>query len=140
VLPDAELLDSTASGMREMNHPLELPGFGHDPGAGPLRAGLPFQVDLFPCDDASGCCARPGRELYDATCDLFEAAGHAPQRTSDPDDTDEGFQFALAHGAGLEPGLWDVRMAGVRFEDLVLVTDDGSETLTRFPYALTPGT
>jgi Xaa-Pro aminopeptidase len=26
----------------------------------------------------------------------------------------------------------------VRLEDLLLVTEDGSETLTRYPYALTP--
>jgi Xaa-Pro aminopeptidase len=29
-------------------------------------------------------------------------------------------------------------MGGVRFEDLLLVTADGCETLTRFPYELTP--
>jgi Xaa-Pro aminopeptidase len=38
----------------------------------------------------------------------------------------------------IEPGLWDRRAGGVTFEDLVLVTDDGSELLTRFPYDLTP--
>jgi Xaa-Pro aminopeptidase len=177
-------------------------GFGHDPGSGPLPAGLPIQVDLFPRDEASACWAdmtrtfvvgspsaedaaliaaqerlvtealeqaraaiRPGvtgRELYDATCDLFEAAGHATQRTGDPDGANEGFQFALGHGVGLEvheppglgisgrepfvagdvvaiePGLWDRRIGGVRFEDLLLVTDDGCETLTSFSYSLTP--
>lgn len=179
-------------------------GFGHDPGSGPVPAGLPIQVDLFPRDEASGCWAdmtrtfvvgqptaehaaliaeqeqlvstaleqaraaiRPGvtgRELFDATCDLFEAAGYGTQRTGDPDGTNEGFQFALGHGVGLEvheppglglsgrepfvagdvvaiePGLWDLRIGGVRFEDLLLVTDDGSETLTRFSYSLAPGT
>jgi Xaa-Pro aminopeptidase len=179
-------------------------GFGHDPGSGPLPAGLPIQVDLFPRHEASGCWAdmtrtfvvgeptaehtaliaeqeqlvttaleqaraaiRPGvtgRELYDATCDLFEAAGYGTQRTGDPAGTNEGFQFALGHGVGLEvheppglglagnepfvagdvvaiePGLWDRRIGGVRFEDLLLVTDDGSETLTRFSYSLAPGT
>jgi Xaa-Pro aminopeptidase len=177
-------------------------GFGHDPGSGPLPAGLPIQVDLFPRDAASSCWAdmtrtfvvgapsaetaaliaeqerlvtdaleharaaiRPGvtgRELFDATCDLFEAAGYATQRTGDPDGTNEGFQFALGHGVGLEvheppglglsgpepfvagdvvaiePGLWDRRIGGVRFEDLLLVTDEGSETLTNFSYSLTP--
>jgi Xaa-Pro aminopeptidase len=39
----------------------------------------------------------------------------------------------------LEPGLWDARIGGVRFEDLVLVTDDGGQALTRFPYELSPG-
>jgi Xaa-Pro aminopeptidase len=101
-----------------------------------------------------------GRELYEATCDLFEAAGWATQRTGGGE---EGFQFALGHGVGLEvheppglgfagreplvagdviaiePGLWDKRIGGVRLEDLLLVTDDGCETLTEYPYELTPG-
>ncbi|MGH2928635.1 MAG: M24 family metallopeptidase, partial [Solirubrobacteraceae bacterium] len=171
---------------------------GHEPGSGPLPAGLPIQVDLFPRDEASGCWAdmtrtfvvgepagdhaqriaeqerlvrdaleqaraaiRPGvtgRELHGATCDLFEAAGWATQRTGGED----GFQFALGHGVGLEvheapglglsgrepfvagdvvaiePGLWDAEIGGVRLEDLLLVTEDGCETLTDFPYELTP--
>jgi Xaa-Pro aminopeptidase len=100
-----------------------------------------------------------GRELYEATCDLFEAAGRATQRTGGGD---EGFQFALGHGVGLEvheppglgfagreplvagdviaiePGLWDKRIGGVRLEDLLLVTAGGCETLTDYPYELTP--
>jgi Xaa-Pro aminopeptidase len=38
----------------------------------------------------------------------------------------------------VEPGLWDRRIGGVRFEDLVLVTEDGAQTLTDYPYELTP--
>jgi len=38
----------------------------------------------------------------------------------------------------IEPGLWDRQVGGVTFEDLVLVTEDGCELLTRFPYSLTP--
>jgi Xaa-Pro aminopeptidase len=103
-----------------------------------------------------------GSELYAATCDLFEAAGHATQRTGESGSTEEGFQFALGHGVGLEvheppglglsgsdpfvagdvvaiePGLWDSRVGGVRVEDLLLVTDAGCETLTRFAYDLAP--
>jgi Xaa-Pro aminopeptidase len=103
-----------------------------------------------------------GRELYDATCDRFEAAGYRTQRTGAGEDPSEGFQFSLGHGVGLEvheapllglggrdplvpgdvlamePGLWDRRIGGVRFEDLVLVTDDGYELLTDYPYDLTP--
>src|SRR5436305_2697410 len=30
---------------------------GHDPGSGPLPAGLPIQIDLWPCDESSGCWA-----------------------------------------------------------------------------------
>ena len=102
-----------------------------------------------------------GRELYDAACDLFEAAGYPTQRTAEGDEVD-GFQFSLGHGVGLEvheapplglaghdplvvgdvlaiePGLWDKRVGGVTFEDLVLVTENGCELLTRFPYSLAP--
>jgi Xaa-Pro aminopeptidase len=177
-------------------------GYGHEPGSGPLPAGLPIQIDLWPRHEASGCWAdmtrtfvvgdptpehaaliaqqeqlvraaledsraaiRPGvtgRALYDATCDRFEGAGFRTQRTGPGEDPTEGFQFSLGHGVGLEvheepalglrggdplvpgdvlaiePGLWDRRIGGVRFEDLVLVTEDGAETLTRYGYELTP--
>jgi len=178
-------------------------GGGHEPGRGPLPAGLPIHVDIWPRHEASACWAdmartfvvgdpvpehadliaeqarlalhaleqaraavRPGitgRELFDATCDLFESAGYATQRTSESSEEVDGFQFSLGHGVGLEvheapplglagrdplvvgdvlaiePGLWDKRVGGVTFEDLVLVTETGSELLTRFPYDLTPG-
>jgi Xaa-Pro aminopeptidase len=177
-------------------------GFGHEPGSGPLPAGLPIQVDLWPRHEATGCwadmtrtfvvgdpepdhaslieqqeqlvadaleaaraAARPGvtgRQLFDATCDRFEAAGFRTQRTGPGEDPNEGFQFSLGHGVGLEvheppalglaghdplvvgdviaiePGLWDRRVGGVRFEDLLLITEDGCETLTLFPYELAP--
>jgi Xaa-Pro aminopeptidase len=175
-------------------------GNGHEPGSGPLPAGLPIHIDLWPRHEESGCwadmartfvageavsehaeliaeqdrlvrqaldeakaAARPGitgRELFDATCELFESAGYATQRTSDGEEN--GFQYSLGHGVGLEvheapglglsgrdplvpgdviaiePGLWDERAGGVCFEDLVLVTEDGHEVLTEFPYDLTP--
>ena len=177
-------------------------GFGHEPGSGPLPAGLPIQVDLWPRHEATGCwadmtrtfvvgepedehaeliaeqeglvrealesarsAARPrvtGRHLWEATCDTFEAAGFRTQRTGPGEDPNEGFQFSLGHGVGLEvheppalglgghdplvagdviaiePGLWDRRIGGVRFEDLLLITEDGCETLTRYGYDLAP--
>jgi Xaa-Pro aminopeptidase len=104
-----------------------------------------------------------GRELHALTCDLFEAAGHRTQRTGPgDDDPNEGFQFSLGHGVGLdlhedpgmgqlgrspllagdviavEPGLWEREIGGVRYEDLLLVTADGCEVLTDYPYDLTP--
>ena len=177
-------------------------GGGHESGSGPLPAGLPIQVDLWPRDEDSACWAdmtrtfvvgtpspehaeliarqeelvgaalddayallRPGatgRALFDAACDRFEAAGIRTQRTGPGEDPAEGFQFSLGHGVGLEvheqptlglsgldilvagdvlaiePGLWDSRIGGVRFEDLVLVTEEGYELLTDYPYGLTP--
>jgi Xaa-Pro aminopeptidase len=177
-------------------------GVGHEPGSGPLPAGLPIFIDIWPRHEASACWAdmartfivgdptpehadliaeqeqlvlsaltqahaavRPGitgRELFDATCDLFESAGYATQRTAQSVEDADGFQHSLGHGVGLdvheapplglaghdplvvgdvlaiEPGLWDKRVGGVTFEDLVLVTETGCELLTRFPYDLTP--
>lgn len=177
-------------------------GNGHEPGAGPLPAGLPIQIDIWPRHEASACWAdmartfmvgdpasghadliaeqarlvrsaleqaqaavRPGitgRELFDAACDSFESAGYPTQRTGQSDEDPDGFQFSLGHGVGLEvheppqlglsghdplvvgdvlaiePGLWDKRVGGVTFEDLVLVTENGCELLTRFPYDLRP--
>lgn len=174
-------------------------GYGHEAGVGPLPAGLPIEIDIWPCDSQSGCwadmtrtfvvgrepadevrrqealvrralhasCAavRPGvtgRELHDISCDLLEAEGYRTQRTGPGDDPNEGFQFSLGHGVGLrvheapglgqygtaplvagdvlavEPGLWDRNVGGVRFEDLLLVTDDGYEPLTHFSYSLDP--
>jgi Xaa-Pro aminopeptidase len=104
-----------------------------------------------------------GRELHGIACDVFEAAGYRTQRTGPgEDDPNGGFQFGLGHGVGLEvheapslgrlgreplvagdvvaiePGLWKAGLGEVRFEDLLLVTDDGSTTLTEYPYDLAP--
>jgi len=175
-------------------------GGGHEPGSGPLPAGLPIHIDIWPRHEESACWAdmarsfvvgepapehaeliaeqarlsrtaleaaraavRPGvrgRELYDIACDVIESAGYPTQRTSDGEV--DGFQYALGHGVGLEvheppsmglagqeplvpgdviavePGVWDKRVGGVTFEDLLLVTEDGYETLTQFPYDLSP--
>ena len=177
-------------------------GGGHEPGSGPLPAGLPIHIDLWPRHEQSACWAdmartfvvgdpmpkhaeriaemtrlalealrqaeaavRPGingLDLHDATCELFEAAGWATQRTTGAKPGPDGFQHSLGHGVGLEvheapplglaghdplvpgdvvaiePGLNDSQVGVVIFEDLVLVTEDGHEVLTRFPYDLSP--
>jgi Xaa-Pro aminopeptidase len=104
------------------------------------------------------------RAVYDGCCDIFESAGFATQRTKAPGEVPEsGFLYALGHGIGLDVheqpllgflGHDDELLAGdvlavepdvhrkgfgcVRLEDLVLVTEDGAEKLTDFPYDLTP--
>jgi Xaa-Pro aminopeptidase len=116
--------------------------------------------------EAVRAAAQPGvtgKELHGIACDLFETAGHRTQRTGPGDDDPHGgFQFGLGHGVGLEvheapglgrlgrdplvagdvvaiePGLWQRDVGGVRFEDLLLITDAGCETLTRYPYELAP--
>ncbi|HST18174.1 MAG TPA: Xaa-Pro peptidase family protein [Gaiellaceae bacterium] len=104
-----------------------------------------------------------GRGVFDLTCDIFEAAGEPTQRTKEPGKTlSDGFFHGLGHGVGLEvheqpgmglaskealragdvvtvePGLYRQGYGGVRLEDLVLVTADGAENLTRYPYDLAP--
>ncbi len=109
---------------------------------------------------------RPGataRSVFDGTCDIFEAAGYPTQRTKrDGETLSDGFYHSLGHGVGLEvheqpflgmsgneelvagdvvavePGLYRSGYGGLRLEDLVLVTEDGAENLTSFPYDLAP--
>jgi Xaa-Pro aminopeptidase len=104
-----------------------------------------------------------GRAVFDGTCDIFEAAGEPTLRTKQPGETlGDGFFHGLGHGVGLEvheapgigrasgkplvagdvvtvePGLYRVGYGGVRLEDIVLVTEDGAEVLTDYPYDLEP--
>jgi Xaa-Pro aminopeptidase len=38
----------------------------------------------------------------------------------------------------LEPGLYRAGYGGVRLEDILIVTDDGAEVVTDYPYELAP--
>lgn len=113
--------------------------------------------------DAALVAVRPGasgRTLHDLACEVYEAAGQPTQRTKPQgEELSAGFFHALGHGVGLEvheapalgmageelvagdvvaiePGCYRPGFGGCRLEDLVLVTEDGPEILTPFPYDL----
>jgi Xaa-Pro aminopeptidase len=102
------------------------------------------------------------KAIHLATCDLFERHGYPTGRSKEAGKPlGDGFYHGLGHGVGLdvheppalglgsddtlvagdvitlEPGLYRAGFGGVRLEDLVLVTEDGPENLTAFPYDLT---
>lgn len=115
--------------------------------------------------EAARTAVRPGvtgKEVYDAAADVIEAAGYESQRTVGGGVPETGFRASLGHGVGLavheepilglaghsplvagdvitlEPGITIPGVGEVCFEDILVVTDDGSETLTDFPYDLAP--
>lgn len=104
-----------------------------------------------------------GSEVYTLVCELFEENGQKTTLSKAPGEVlEEGFFHGLGHGVGLEvheapslgrggtgdlvagdvvtlePGLYRPGFGGCRLEDLVLVTEDGAENLTDFPYELSP--
>jgi Xaa-Pro aminopeptidase len=104
----------------------------------------------------------PGSELHRISCGVFEEAGYPTLLSKQPGEVlKDGFYHSLGHGVGLEvheepglgrgpgelvagdviavePGLYRHGYGGCRLEDLVLVTDDGPEVLTDYPYDLRP--
>jgi Xaa-Pro aminopeptidase len=115
--------------------------------------------------DRSLAEVRPGvngTAVYRLVCDLFQEHGFPTQLSKQPGEVlEDGFFHGLGHGVGLEvheepnlgraggelvagdviavePGLYRKGFGGCRLEDLVLVTDDGAEKLTNYPYDLRP--
>ena len=51
-----------------------------------------------------------------------------------------GHELVAGDVITLEPGLYRHGFGGVRLEDTIIVTDDGCEAITDFPYGLDPAT
>jgi Xaa-Pro aminopeptidase len=103
-----------------------------------------------------------GRTLFEIPCELFAEHGYPTQLTKKPGEVlDSGFFHSLGHGVGLEvherpylgrvgddlvsgdvialePGLYRPGYGGVRLEDVAIVTEDGIEVVTDYPYELEP--
>ena len=103
-----------------------------------------------------------GRALFEIPCELFAEHGYPTQLTKQPGEVlESGFFHSLGHGVGLEvherpwlgrigddlvagdvialePGLYRPGLGGVRLEDIAIVTDDGIEVVTSYPYDLEP--
>ncbi|HEV2011791.1 MAG TPA: M24 family metallopeptidase [Candidatus Limnocylindria bacterium] len=105
-----------------------------------------------------------GREVHELVEDLIFAAGYdtlrAGQKHNAADPVTRGFIHGTGHGVGLEiheapnigrggmaplaagdvvtvePGIYDPDVGGVRLEDMLVITADGSRNLTRAPRQL----
>jgi Xaa-Pro aminopeptidase len=100
-----------------------------------------------------------GSDIHRLVCDFFHEHGHKTQLHKDEGEVlVDGYFHATGHGVGLEvherpgvgrvesealvegdvialePGLYRNGYGGVRLEDLVLVTAEGAEVLTDYPY------
>jgi Xaa-Pro aminopeptidase len=100
-----------------------------------------------------------GSDIHRQVCDFFHEHGYMTQlHKEDGEVLVDGYFHATGHGVGLEvherpgvgrieseplvagdvialePGLYRNGYGGVRLEDLVLVTADGAEVLTSYPY------
>ncbi|MDX6408975.1 MAG: Xaa-Pro aminopeptidase [Gaiellaceae bacterium] len=115
--------------------------------------------------DTSTAAVKPGvngRQLFEGVCEIFHEAGYKTQLHKEAGEVlEDGFFHGLGHGVGLEvhelpsmgrighdlipgdvvtvePGLYKSGHGGLRLEDLVLVTEEGHEVLTDYPYDLKP--
>jgi Xaa-Pro aminopeptidase len=115
--------------------------------------------------DSSTAGVKPGvngRKLFEQVCEHFQQAGYKTQLSKEPGEVlEDGFFHSLGHGVGLEvhelpymgrtghdlvpgdvitiePGLYRSGYGGLRLEDIVVVTDDGHEVITNYPYDLEP--
>ena len=115
--------------------------------------------------DTSTAEVKPGvngRTLFEHVCDQFQQAGYKTQLNKQPGEVlEDGFFHSLGHGVGLEvhelpymgrsghefvpwdvitiePGLYRSGYGGLRLEDIVVVTPDGHEVITNYPYDLAP--
>jgi Xaa-Pro aminopeptidase len=103
-----------------------------------------------------------GRRLFEISCEPFHREGYKTLlNKADGEVVEDGYFHSLGHGVGLEvheqpnlsrfeeplvagdvvtlePGLYRQGFGGCRLEDLVLVTGEGVENLTRYPYDLEP--
>jgi Xaa-Pro aminopeptidase len=113
--------------------------------------------------DLATAAIRPGvngKDVHTLVCDFFHEHGYPTQlHKAEGEVLEDGFYHGTGHGVGLavheapnlgrigdelvagdvitiEPGLYRHGFGGVRLEDLVLVTDDGYEVITDFPYDL----
>ena len=102
-----------------------------------------------------------GSDIHRMVCDFFHEHGHKTQlHKEDGESLVDGYFHATGHGVGLEvheqpgvgrveseplvegdvialePGLYRHGYGGVRLEDLLLVTADGADILTDYPYEL----
>jgi Xaa-Pro aminopeptidase len=100
-----------------------------------------------------------GSDIHRQVCDFFHEHGHKTQLHKEEGEVlVDGYFHATGHGVGLEvherpgvgrieseplvagdvialePGLYRNGYGGVRLEDLILVTEQGAEVLTSYPY------